>query len=302
MSDRSDTKPPKLAGPPVWLDLDQKALDDAYDQTVYAPNFAQLNRRRETNSAAVRERLGPPRRVSYGDTPVEQLDIYRATHSDAPILVLIHGGAWRSGVARDFADGIEAVIHAGGHCVIPDFVSAPDAGGSLFPMVDQVRRSIAWTVRNAHTFGGDPRRIYLFGRSSGAHLAAVALTTDWTAFGLDDPIQGAVLSSGMYDLKPVRLSKRSSYINFTDEMEAALSPQRHLARITCPLVIAYGTCETPEFQRQARDFAAALEQAGKSVQLLKAEGYNHFELPETLGNPYGLLGRATLALMKLARL
>src|SRR6185312_14113375 len=117
-----------------------------------------------------RERLGPPRRVSYGDTPVEQLDIYRATHSDAPILVLIHGGAWRSGVARDFADGIEAVIHAGGHCVIPDFVSAPDASGSLFPMVDQVRRSIAWTVRNAHTFGGDPRRIYLFGRSSGAHL------------------------------------------------------------------------------------------------------------------------------------
>src|SRR6185312_3764557 len=91
MSDRSDTKPPKLAGPPVWLDLDQKALDDAYDQTVYAPNFAQLNRRRETNSAAVRERLGPPRRVSYGDTPVEQLDIYRATQSDAPILVLIHG-------------------------------------------------------------------------------------------------------------------------------------------------------------------------------------------------------------------
>ena len=29
------------------------------------------------------------------------------------------------------------------------------------------------------------------------------------------------------------------------------------------------------------------------------EHYNHFELPETLGNPYGLLGRASLDLMGL---
>ena len=35
------------------------------------------------------------------------------------------------------------------------------------------------------------------------------------------------------------------------------------------------------------------------VQLLVAEHYNHFELPETLGNPYGLLGRAALDLMGL---
>jgi arylformamidase len=33
------------------------------------------------------------------------------------------------------------------------------------------------------------------------------------------------------------------------------------------------------------------------VTLLVAENYNHFELPETLGNPYGLLGRAALDLM-----
>lgn len=289
------------AGPRVWLDLDQKALDDAYDQTVYAPNFAQLNQRREANSAAVRERLGPPRRVSYGETPIEQLDVYGPPRSGAPILVLIHGGAWRTGLAKDFADGIEPVVRAGGHCVIPDFINVIDAGGDLFPMVDQVRRAIAWVAKNAEDFSGGSRRIYLFGRSSGAHLAAAALITDWSAYGLkDDPVTGAILSSGMYDLKPVRLSKRSAYINFTDEMEAALSPQRHVARINCPVVIAYGTCETPEFQRQARDFAKSLKTAGRSVRLLRGEGYNHFELPETLANPYGLLGRATLGLMQIA--
>jgi arylformamidase len=287
---------------PVWLDLDQKALDDAYDQTVYAPNFAQVNRRREMNSAEVRKRLGDPQRHSYGSTAVEQLDLYPTARPNAPILVIIHGGAWRSGLAKDFADGVEPFVRAGAHCVVPDFINVIDAGGSLFPMAEQVRRAVAWIAANAGKFNGDPERIYLFGRSSGAHLAAVTLVTDWAAaFGLPDKVvKGAVLSSGMYDLKPVRLSKRSAYVSFTDEMEVALSPQRHIARINCPVLIAYGTFETPEFQRQARDFAEALRLAGKPVRLLVGHGYNHFEMPETLANPYGLLGRATLELMQLS--
>jgi len=108
-----------------------------------------------------------------------------------------------------------------------------------------------------------------------------------------------VLSSGMYDLKPVRLSKRSKYVNFTDEMEEALSAQRHIDRLNLPLILAYGTYETPEFQRQTRDFHQAVKAAGKPVELLVGEGYNHFEMLETLANPYGLLGRAALAQMGL---
>jgi arylformamidase len=96
------------------------------------------------------------------------------------------------------------------------------------------------------------------------------------------------------------LSFRSSYVKFTDEIEQALSPQRHLDKLNAPLVLAYGTLETPEFQRQSRDFAAAVKEAGKPVELLVGEGYNHFEMPETLANPYGLLGRAALAQMKLS--
>jgi arylformamidase len=57
--------------------------------------------------------------------------------------------------------------------------------------------------------------------------------------------------------------------------------------------------ETPEFQRQTRDFAAALRAAGRPVSLLVGEGYNHFEIVETLANPYGLLGSAALQQMNL---
>ena len=103
----------------------------------------------------------------------------------------------------------------------------------------------------------------------------------------------------MYDLTPVRLSARNAYVAFDDATVAALSPVRHLDRLHAPLVVAYGTCETPEFQRQNREFAAAVKAAEKPMQLLVGENYNHFELPETLSNPYGLLGQAALDLMGL---
>src|ERR1700676_3827881 len=109
-------------------------------------------------------------------------------------------------------------VHAGAHYVVPDFINVVDAGGSLFPMAEQVRRAIAWVYRNAASFGGDPDHLYIGGQSSGAHLAAVALTTDWLGeFDLPaDLIKGGLCTSGMYELAPVRLSKRSAYVKFTD--------------------------------------------------------------------------------------
>jgi len=289
-------------GPPVWLDMDQAELDAAYDQIKYAPNLPQVTRRYATNSDAVRSRLGAPRRVSYGSSPIEALDIYATSRANAPVHIFIHGGAWRGGLAKDFGYPAELFVHAGAHYVVPDFVNVVEANGNLMAMADQVRRALAWVYRNAGLFGGDPNRIYVSGHSSGAHLAGVVLTTDWRKeFNLaPDLVKGGLCCSGLFDLRPVRLSFRSSYVKFTDEIEHALSPQRHLDRLNAPLVVAYGTLETPEFQRQSRDFAAAVKAAGKPVQLLVGEGYNHFEIPETLANPYGLLGRAALAQMKLS--
>ena len=189
---------------------------------------------------------------------------------------------------------------AGAHYVILDFTNVDDAGGSLFPMVEQVRRAVGWVYQNAKSFGGDPNRLYLSSHSSGSHIGGCVVTHDWRKRDLPaDILKGATLSSGMYDLKPVRLSKRSKYVKFTDEMEQALSAMRHLDKLNTPLILAHGTYETPEFQRQTRDFHAAVKAAGKPAELLVGEGYNHFEMLETLANPYGLLGRAALGQMGL---
>jgi arylformamidase len=288
-------------GPLIFLDYDQAALDAAYDQAAYAPNREQLIKRRIAESEAARHRIGEPERFAYGPAEIERLDTYRTTRAPAPVFIFIHGGAWRSGRSKDFAPPAEMFLAAGAHYVVPDFAWVQDVAGSLMVLADQVCRAVAWVYRNATGFGGDPDGIYLCGQSSGAHLAAVALTTDWERnFDLPaDIIKGGMCVSGMYDLTPVRLSARNRYVAFDEASVAALSPIRHLDRLRAPLIVAYGTCETPEFQRQNREFAAAVKAVGKLAQLLVGAHYNHFELPETLGNPYGLLGRAVLDFMGL---
>src|ERR1700751_5862898 len=106
---------PKIKGPIVWLDMDQKELDDAYDQIVYAPNRDPIGKRRLANSAAALKRLGKPLRFAYGPTPIEGLDVYRCNAPNAPVLIFIHGGAWRNGAAAEFTFLAEPFVRAGAH-------------------------------------------------------------------------------------------------------------------------------------------------------------------------------------------
>lgn len=290
-----------MNAPKIWLDLSQAELDAAYDQLKYAPNQPQILKRFAGNSEDFRTRAGRPRRFAYGPTDVEGLDVYATASIGAPIQVFIHGGAWRSGHAKDYGFLAETFVRAGAHFVVPDFAWVQDREGSLEPIASQVRRALAWVFQNADVFGGDASRIYVSGHSSGAHLAAVLLATDWQKdFGLPAGlIKGGLCCSGIFELRPVGLSSRNAYLKLTEAMEAALSPQRHVAQIGAPLIVAYGSLETPEFQRQSVEFSAAVQAAGKPVQLLCAEGYNHFEILETLANPYGLVGRAALGQMVL---
>jgi len=281
--------------------MDQKQLDDTYDQAVWAPNREHIATRRRLASERTIARIGAPERVSYGPTEIEKLDIFKAKRANAPVMIFIHGGAWKGGTARDSAYMSEMYLAAGAHFVVPDFVWVQNAGGSLMTMAEQVRRAVAWVYKNAASFGGDPNRLYVSGHSSGGHLGGCVVTTDWQKdFGLPpDIVKGALLISGMYDLKAVRLSKRSKYVNFDDATEEALSAQRHIDKINMPLVVAHGTLETPEFQRQSREFAAAVKGAGKPVEFIVGEGFNHFEIQETMANPFGLVGREALKMMGL---
>src|SRR5262245_8496622 len=129
--------------------MDQQELDDAYDQIVYAPNRDQVHQRNAFNSERVRQRLGAPKRVAYGPTPIEPLDIFAAKQAGAPSNVFIHGGAWRQREVKDYHFLAEMVVRAGANWVGLDFTGVDKTGGDLMPMADQVRRAVAWVYKNA---------------------------------------------------------------------------------------------------------------------------------------------------------
>jgi len=295
--------PSPYKGPSVYLDMDQNEIDEAYDNDLWSFNVKSIDARRKVNNSIAQKILGKPLRLAYGDAEIEQLDVYKVKNSQAPTLIFIHGGSWRNGTSSQFAVYAEPFVKAGANVVVVDFTSVKETKGDLFPMVDQCRRSIAWVYRNATSFGVNADRLFLCSRSSGSHLSSCVLITEWEKQGLPrDILKGAVLGSGMYDLKPVSLSKRSGYVSFTEETVEQLSAIRYVDRIHTPLFLGNGGLETREFLRQSRDFANALKAANKPVHQVVAEGYNHYEMGETIGNPYAPLGRAAMDMMGLNQL
>jgi len=285
----------------VFLDYTQKELDDAYDQNVWAKNAQEVIKRYITNSAAAKAKYKFETK-SYGAGEDETLDIYPPLKdaAGAPVHVFVHGGAWRSGSKDAYAFLAPTFVETGAYYVAINFSNIPNV--RLPEMADQVRRAVAWVHKNAKSFGGDPERIYISGHSSGGHLCAVALTTVWPRYGAPETVlKAGLVVSGMFDLDPVMLSARSSYVKISKEEREALSPQRHLGLIRCPITLAHGDKESPEFMRQARDFAAILKEKVKTrSELVVGKGFNHFEVIETLAKPDGFLGRVALRQMGLA--
>src|SRR5262249_30292463 len=122
------------------------------------------------------------------------------------------------------------------------------------------------------------------------------LTTDWKAHGLPETVlKSGACVSGMYDLRPVLLSARCSYVHLSPQEEDELSAMRHLDRVRCPIVVAYGSKESPEFQRHGRSFAEARRRRGAAVRELVLDDKNHFEGIRTMMDPGSPLARAVFA-------
>jgi arylformamidase len=283
----------------VFLDYTQDELDRAFDQTVWAPDQDELIQRYATRSAATRERLKFKSGIAYGPSEDEILDIFPADKAGAPIHVFVHGGAWRGGRKDLYSFPADTFVPAGATYVALSFANIPKV--RLPAMADQIRRAIAWLYANAANFGGDRERIFVSGHSSGGHLAAVLLTTDWPALNLPrDIVKGGICASGIYDMHPAMLSSRRNYVTLSPAEEAALSPLLHLDVIACPVGVVHGTRESPEFERQARAFVAALAGGGYRHEFAVLDGLNHFEVCDSLADSHSTLSLMALQQMKLS--
>lgn len=263
----------------IFLHYTQAELDRNFDQRGWVPNAAEVIARYADASSVARAHL-EHRTASYGTGADEVLDIFPAAGKDCPVLVFIHGGAWRNFTKDDFSFVAAGLVPHGVATVVVNFSKLPEV--RLPAVAAQLRRALGWIRRNTECFGGDPERLYLGGHSSGAHLAASLLVADPAA---PPGVKGCVGISGCYDLRPVRLSARSAYVVLDAAEEAALSPRRHAQRFPCDVLVASAQGDTDEFQRQSEDFAAALGAAGRLHERIVMPEVNHFEIIEGLGCP-----------------
>lgn len=269
----------------VWGNYTKEELDRQYDQSTLVPNTPELMEINAQDSAQIRSELECIQNISYGPTVMERLDIFPVAEKGAPVVIYHHGGAWTRSDKDQCSYIAPSFVAEGINVVVLDFALAPKV--SLDEIVRQNRAAIAWVWHNADQYGWDRNQIHCLGHSSGGHICGMMLVTDWEGdYGLpSDVIKTAAACSGMYELEPVRLSHRNTYLDLTEQSAARNSSIRQIPANDIPLTVAWGTGELDEFQRQSREFAEAWAAAGHTVASFVLDGMHHFEVGREIVNP-----------------
>ena len=283
----------------IWRDYDLAALNVQYNSRGTVADFASYLQRYAQLTRAAKASLPCSQNLSYGDQGIERLDVYPAPKADAPVLVFLHGGDWRSLSKEDSGFAAPAFVAAGACFVVPDFTLLPDT--RIEAMGAQLARMLTWVWRHITAYGGNPAQIFIAGHSSGANLVGQLLTTDWQNMAdiPADIIKGAVFISGLGDLEPVRLSFRNENLGLDRAavIEASLLHRRPTA--ACPLLVAVGAGETDDYKRQSREVAAYWRAQGSRAEFFELANRHHFDSVLDWGDLQSGLFRATLAMMNL---
>ncbi len=186
-----------------------------------------------------------------------QLDIYKPNNvkENAPLLVFIHGGGWRSGERSDYLIYLVDFAKRG---YITATVSYRLLKDSPYPgCVEDIGDAVNWFYENGENYGYDPNRIALIGGSAGAHLALMA-AYEWGETkadsakipGINYRIKAVVDIYGPVDLTTEYASNQPLVTNFiahsfTDspELYKEASPIQYLDKSDPPTMILHGTSD-----------------------------------------------------------
>jgi arylformamidase len=262
----------------------QEELDTQYDlRTMFPEAATSYEGFCERESEKVREEMDHRLEVPFGPTRAEHSDVYPATGDarGAPVLIYVHGGFWVLRTSKEFGFVARGPVSEGVATVVTNYALSPEV--TIDEIVRQTRAAVAWTYRNAESFGGAPERIHVAGHSAGGHLVAMLLSTDWEGvYGLPaNIIKSATAISGVFDLAPLPYTFLQPKLQLTWDQALSNSPILHLPDPqsgTPPLLVAYGENETDEFRRQSEEFFAAWKTKGLDGKLLVLPGKNHFDV------------------------
>ena len=272
----------------LYRDMNRAQLDAAYNNGAAVKERDAIIADWNARSARMRQRPGTQLDLAYGAAPREKLDLFLADEREAPTLVFIHGGYWQMNAKEGFSFLAEGPLAHGINVALLGYTLAPEA--RLDRIVAEIRHGVQFLAGHLADFGADPARLYVSGWSAGGHLTAMTMPLRAVAGGL--------AISGLFDLEPIRLNYLNEKLGLDAPEAARNSPLLHLPPMAGELIVAYGTGELPELQRQSVEYAQAWIEQGLAGHVLPVDGANHFTVLETLANPEGELAQAVVDLMK----
>lgn len=238
--------------------------------------------------------------LSYGDDPLQRLDLYKAkaATAPAPLIVFVHGGGWKRGDKRN-ATGSEKIAHYTGlgyHLASVNYRLVPAA--SVEQQAADVASAVAYLEKNARKLGIDRERIVLMGHSAGAHLSALVGSDPryLRSAGLDlDAISGVIpIDGAAYDV-PAQMTDGAKIMHDTYVAAFGTDPDRQKAlspywQAGAPNARAFLILhvDREDGRRQSVALADALRSGGSSVQLNAFPGkglQGHAEINRKLGDP-----------------
>lgn len=114
--------------------------------------------------------------AAYGADPAQAIDVYVPPDvpRDAPVIVMVHGGAWKIGDKANTGSVENKLRHwlpRGYVFVSVNYRMLPQA--MAYAQAQDVALAVRWTQGHAADWGASDRRIILMGHSAGAHLVAL---------------------------------------------------------------------------------------------------------------------------------
>ena len=281
---------------PAWLDT-------MYNNRALVPDFSRYFERWIHASKAVRAGQPCTLDVAYGHSSGEKLDVFPTHVKNAPVVVFIHGGYWRSLDKSDHSFIAPAYTAQGACVVVPNYDLCPAV--TIPEITMQMVRALAWVHRNIAQHGGNPNRITVVGHSAGGHLAAMMLACVWKAYSRDLPIdlvKSALSISGLYDLEPLRYAPSvKDSLKLTPAQVRKASPALLPAPAKGVLYSVAGGDESAEFLRHNQLIQQAWGK--KTVPVCDALlGLNHFSVLVALVQPSHVLHLHALELLQLRQL
>lgn len=281
------------AAPLAFAHLSRAELDEQLSPSRAAKDPWGVLARHEAVSSALdlQQGLRVRRDVPYGPRPRARLDVATPeAGASCPCLVWVHGGFWQEGTKTGSLYAAPSLAPAGWAVAGVGYSLTPEV--RLRDIVAEIADAVRLLVREAGSFGLDPRRLVIGGHSAGGHLAA-ALLTGMGGDEVAETLAGGVLVSGVYDLGPVA----ASYVNDLARIDAgdvaALSPL-FVRPMAVPVHVLVGAREPAAFVAQSQALCAAWATNSRRLSFCSAPGRDHFDVLDELTDLASPTGRALL--------